>query len=122
MSKTTTNALEELASQFATTERLALKCPDLKAQLFAQPCTLEDNLRLVSISEEKDPTARANGMARFLVDKVETEEGERAFRNCMNKPAVEVLRTMVKPSLLFGLFSQIAGSANTAATEELAGK
>ena len=126
MSETTTteatNVLEELSHQFKTTERTALTIEGVDSKIYTQPCNLEDNLRLVAIAEEKNSAKRAKAMAGFLVEKVETETGQRAFRNCNNQPAAQVLRTSVSPSVILDLFGQIAATASTEETEELEGK
>lgn len=118
----TTNALEELSSAFATQERNELKIEGLGARLFAAPLNLEDNMTLLAIHEEKDATQKASAMARFLVKRVETEDGNKAFKNCHNKTAVEVLRTMVDPKLVLSLFSEVASAGLEDDAEELLGK
>lgn len=117
------NILETLANDFAKQDRKAVNVDGINETLFIVPCTFEDSSKLASIQGITDAKKRAKEIARFIIGRVQLEDGEKAFKPCHNKTAVDVLSTLVNPSIVQELFLEVCKTAlSEEALEELEGK
>lgn len=118
-----TNILETLANDFSKQDRKKVRIDGIETDLFILPCTFEDSSKLASIQSLTDAKKRATAIARFIIPRVELEDRTKAFKSCLNKTAVEVLSTLVKPSIVQEIFLEVCKTAlSEEALEDIEGK
>jgi hypothetical protein len=122
-----TNALSLLADNFDKMTKLKISFTlakhGLNLDLYCPPLTFEETASFSKMVDESGSLIVAKACS-FLVSKVETETGEKAFRNCRNKPAAQVLKDNVDSKIVTRIFQEITAWAKADADEAatIAGK
>lgn len=121
------NALALLADNFAKMDRLEINLTEAKfgieMNLFCPPLSFEESAGFSRFIDESGGFVTGK-ICKFLCDKLELENGEKAFKNCNNEPAAKVLKDRVQSKIVLHLVTEISqwAKADSDEAEEVEGK
>lgn len=99
--------LEKLSQGYKQTTKQKLDVPEIELPLFTKPFNLVDSASIASIAREVDPTQQALRMAKLIVSKVITEDGEKAFWKGTLDKSANLMATSVDPVLITKLYQEL---------------